>query len=81
MPYPLILAYTFDVWQLFGKDSEYNFGKIFAAPRDADAKEEERTYATVSPLAEHLDLEIDITWSVRSISECLDSGADDRPDL
>lgn len=46
---------------LFGKDSEYSFGKIFAAPRDADAKEEERTYATVAPLADHLGLEIDIT--------------------
>ncbi|WVQ80887.1 hypothetical protein IAT38_002994 [Cryptococcus sp. DSM 104549] len=52
---------------LFGKDSEYNFGQIFAAPWDAAQKEVERTYATVAPLAEDLGLEINI--------ECANSDA------
>lgn len=48
--------------QLFGKHSEYNFGLIFAAPRDGDNKTDERTYATVAPLAQDLGLDIDIAW-------------------
>ena len=49
--------------QLFGSDSEWNFGKIFAAPREQDMKkEDERTYATVAPLAQDLGLDIDISW-------------------
>ncbi|WVF68923.1 hypothetical protein IAT40_003697 [Kwoniella sp. CBS 6097] len=48
---------------LFGHDSEYSeydFGKIFAAPRSVDNKTTERTYATVEPLAKDLGIEIDI---------------------
>ncbi|GFZ46419.1 hypothetical protein JCM24511_04666 [Saitozyma sp. JCM 24511] len=45
---------------LFGASSEYNFGLIFAAPRDEVEKDTERTYATVSPLAKDLGLEINI---------------------
>ncbi|RSH95637.1 hypothetical protein EHS25_000729 [Saitozyma podzolica] len=45
---------------LFGASSEYNFGLIFAAPRDEVEKDTERTYATVAPLAKDLGLEINI---------------------
>ncbi|KAM0749813.1 hypothetical protein T439DRAFT_289968 [Meredithblackwellia eburnea MCA 4105] len=44
----------------FGKDSTYNFGLIFAAPRTPAEKDTERTYATVAPLAKDLGLEINI---------------------
>lgn len=53
--------------QLFGRDSEYDFGLMFAAPRTAQEKEDERTYATVAPLASDLGLEVDISWYTRSI--------------
>ncbi|WRT67536.1 uncharacterized protein IL334_004508 [Kwoniella shivajii] len=45
---------------LFGRESEFEFGLIFAAPRTPQEKETERTYATVAPLANDLGLEIDI---------------------
>jgi hypothetical protein len=51
-----------DLLQLFGKDSEFDFGLIFAAPWDPENKTDERTYATVAPLAQDLGLEIDIAW-------------------
>ncbi|EIN04775.1 hypothetical protein PUNSTDRAFT_146386 [Punctularia strigosozonata HHB-11173 SS5] len=51
----------------FGKDSGYDIGLIFAAPRELP-KETERTYATVAPLAQDLGLEIDI--------DCADADAD-----
>ncbi|ODO11170.1 hypothetical protein I350_01774 [Cryptococcus amylolentus CBS 6273] len=43
---------------LFGNESDYDFGLIFAAPLDGDKKETERTYATVAPLAGDLGLEV-----------------------
>ncbi|WWC61659.1 uncharacterized protein I303_104243 [Kwoniella dejecticola CBS 10117] len=45
---------------LFGADSEYDFGLIFAAPWDAAQKDTERTYATVAPLARDLNLTVNI---------------------
>ncbi|WWC70415.1 uncharacterized protein I206_104366 [Kwoniella pini CBS 10737] len=45
---------------LFGNNSEYDFGLIFAAPWDADQKDTERTYATVAPLAKDLNLTVNI---------------------
>jgi hypothetical protein len=47
--------------QLFGNHSEFDFGLIFAAPRDMPV-ETERTYATVAPLARDLGLEVNIKW-------------------
>ena len=47
--------------QLFGNQSEFDFGLIFAAPRDMPV-ETERTYATVAPLARDLGLEVNIKW-------------------
>ena len=48
--------------QLFANGTEFDFGLIFAAPREAETKETERTYATVAPLAQDLGLDIDISW-------------------
>ncbi|KAI5475560.1 hypothetical protein MNV49_001156 [Pseudohyphozyma bogoriensis] len=46
---------------VFGKESEFDFGLVFAAPRDQLIKDQERTYMTVSPLAEDLGLDIEIS--------------------
>ncbi|KAL8284292.1 hypothetical protein RQP46_005041 [Phenoliferia psychrophenolica] len=56
---------------LFGRDSAaYDFGLIFAAPRTAQEKDDERTYATVKPLAQDLGLEINIDCA-NSLPSCI----------
>ncbi|WWC92898.1 uncharacterized protein L201_007860 [Kwoniella dendrophila CBS 6074] len=62
--------------KLFGNESEYDFGLIFAAPWSADEKETERTYATVAPLASDLGLMVDISCA-NSDASCIKAIVDD----
>ncbi|CAK9785630.1 hypothetical protein CC85DRAFT_272440 [Cutaneotrichosporon oleaginosum] len=45
----------------FGNASEFDFGYVFAAPREPELKHGERTYATVAPLASDLGVDVDIS--------------------
>ncbi|KAL7412320.1 hypothetical protein BDY24DRAFT_392532 [Mrakia frigida] len=45
---------------VFGAESEFDFGLVFAAPRDASKADQERTWMTVAPVAQDLGLEVDI---------------------